>query len=603
MRLITLTIVALITSWSTAFAYTVETGFITFKQPNGVEFTGRQWGDAVEANSITDDGYAYIQEADAYYYYVELDDAGEFAATKYRVGIDDPKERGIPKGLNRSAERKAQISAARDRLKYGDRAVAGKAAAVLVAPPDEVTFALILVEFSDVKGGTLGKEPNYTCSDYNTMFFGTSYDNTDHPDGETVYGSIAAYWDQMEGNGNTVDITSSAVNGGPAGGVRNTCDGSDHPDWITLSGTKKSYHLGTKSAFISAAQTAAAPINTTESNTYKVVIIYAGNLYDKNFPGGCGNGGNDPDVTGCGLTAFTNGLGGDLYTFSELRDNNHATNERNCDDGVTPSPPYDCQQEMRFVHIGSHVHEVGHSFGLDHPHDGGGSGDVYFWSLMQSGDKGGPRIGSSPITLTPEEMIELEFATFTPITGRIDDLVVDAGTYYQFDYGTAGRFIIEHRNSGGSFNNYLWDDAWTGKGLLFWYTDEDGGNETDNQCLIAADGNPKFDNTMANDVFPGPLNKTSITDNTAVEVSNEATGITNGTNTRVALVNIQTVGSTTEVDVFDQNHYTDTPTATVIDDAETRKARINVTWQTTPSALVTTSIGVRRPTPIPILSR
>ena len=40
-----------------------------------------------------------------------------------------------------------------------------------------------------------------------------------------------------------------------------------------------------------------------------------------------------------------------------------------------------------------------------------------------------------------------------------------------------------------------------------------------------------------------------------VEVSNEATGITNGTDTRVALVNIQAVVDSTEVDVFDQNHY------------------------------------------------
>ena len=184
-------------------------------------------------------------------------------------------------------------------------------------------------------------------------------------------------------------------------------------------------------------------------------------------------------------------------------------------------------------------------------------------------------------------MVDLGFASFTTISGRRDGLTVEAGDYYKVDYGGSGdHFIFEHRESGGSFNNYLWKDSWTGSGLLLWYTDHDtGDSDTKNQSLIAADGDPDHHEDMAADVFPGPGNVDDINDDTDPE-PNDATGISSSATTNFALANIDSLNATqTRLDIFD-NHYTDTPTATVIDDAETRKTKINVTWQTTPSASV-----------------
>jgi len=178
-----------------------------------------------------------------------------------------------------------------------------------------------------------------------------------------------------------------------------------------------------------------------------------------------------------------------------------------------------------FPHIGSHVHEIGHLFGLRHPHDGAPSTpDVYFWSPIQSDDKNGGDIGSSPIALTPEEMKDLGFASFTTLSGRRDGLTISAGNYYQIDY-SPGHFVIEHRNGGGNFNNYLWKDAWSGSGLLLWFTDVNAtGPDTQNQCLVAADGNPRHDQNMFGDLFPGTGNVTAINDDTSPE-PNDATGI------------------------------------------------------------------------------
>jgi len=129
-----------------------------------------RWGDELVANARTEDGFSFVQDRDRYYYYAKLDDYGEFTASDFKVGIDDPVANGIVRGLERSPERKAQIQAARERFESGDADVAGKLVAIQTAPPANVTIGIILVEFSDIKGSS-----SYNESDFEDMFFSTSY--------------------------------------------------------------------------------------------------------------------------------------------------------------------------------------------------------------------------------------------------------------------------------------------------------------------------------------------------------------------------------------------------------------------------------------------
>ena len=84
-------------------------------QPDGTTFVYHAWGDEFGGNRETADGYVFVYGSDGWYYYAELDARGEYEASPYRVGIDDPAEIGIPKHLRtqRSAVRQAEIDAVR----------------------------------------------------------------------------------------------------------------------------------------------------------------------------------------------------------------------------------------------------------------------------------------------------------------------------------------------------------------------------------------------------------------------------------------------------------------------------------------------------------
>ncbi len=84
-----------------------DTGSITFKQPNEVEFTARSWGDKFFHFMETQDGYRIVQDFDGWYYYAILDEHGEFAPSDKYVGIDNPLTESYK--LDRSPQQKAEI--------------------------------------------------------------------------------------------------------------------------------------------------------------------------------------------------------------------------------------------------------------------------------------------------------------------------------------------------------------------------------------------------------------------------------------------------------------------------------------------------------------
>jgi hypothetical protein len=67
-----------------------DSGWREFKQPNGVTFTARAWGDEFAGWVETQDGYRIVPGADGYYYYAILSANGDFVPSNSKVGLDTP---------------------------------------------------------------------------------------------------------------------------------------------------------------------------------------------------------------------------------------------------------------------------------------------------------------------------------------------------------------------------------------------------------------------------------------------------------------------------------------------------------------------------------
>lgn len=74
---IAVTVLLLLSGNSNLLAAPFDTGMITLKQPNGVEFIGRMWGDEFIWWAETEDGYRFIETGDGWYYFAALDQNGE----------------------------------------------------------------------------------------------------------------------------------------------------------------------------------------------------------------------------------------------------------------------------------------------------------------------------------------------------------------------------------------------------------------------------------------------------------------------------------------------------------------------------------------------
>ena len=71
----------------------MDTGFIECKQPNGITFTARQYGDVFENWMETKDGYQIIiNYNDGYNYYARLGKDGDFVPSSSKAVIDKPIE-------------------------------------------------------------------------------------------------------------------------------------------------------------------------------------------------------------------------------------------------------------------------------------------------------------------------------------------------------------------------------------------------------------------------------------------------------------------------------------------------------------------------------
>ena len=274
----------LVCSLGTAWAINVELGTKDLVQPDGTRFSVREYMDEYGHYLVAERGFVVQDATTGYYYYARYDSTGHATPSTLRVGRDDAS--GDVAQL--AFENHQTLSKMARRLRGGGAVGAAVTRSATSLPE---SLLVILVEFSDVKhqnnqdwpiDGLAGQikdldgDPNtedyheYHVSHFEAMLFG-GYTGTS-PDGDTVYGSMRQYWEDMSRGQYT-------LKGRVVNQVRE--DDTDIPIWVKLKRKKSYYHNGTHQGFKNAAMAAARQqgINTTTSATRKICIIYAGNVY------------------------------------------------------------------------------------------------------------------------------------------------------------------------------------------------------------------------------------------------------------------------------------------------------------------------------------
>ncbi|MBA4313215.1 MAG: hypothetical protein C0417_11360 [Chlorobiaceae bacterium] len=402
-----------------------DTDFVTWHQPNGVTFIARLWGDEFFSWFETQDGYRIYRSADGWYYYAKLDAIGEYTASTSRVGIEPPLASSYK--LERSASRIAQIN---QRIYEFNHAYQSNTLpkrqtpdGLMSAIPETLKLGVILVEFQD----TLHYNPNvypriggYLKSDFENELFSQNYwyapaeslqqyPNSPHPEGDRVYGSMRDYYYQMS-RGNFI-LKGQVVNPvNPQTGV---------PKWIKLNNTRAYYH-GTVHDVLAheAIQKAldSGYISNTpgQSNYYdKKTVIYAG--------AGDSHG---------ALMVHAEAINGTYYQMPE-RHGLHIY-----------------QENVAFMHFGTHAHEFGHLIGFYDEYLGGAVGndcdctDLYDFDLMALGIYNGPQEkGECPATLNPYVRIQNNWIpTPTLVSNDLTNLKVT------YNYETPKLYIINPMN-------------------------------------------------------------------------------------------------------------------------------------------------------------
>ena len=193
-------------------------------QPDGTELEIHHYGDKKFVN-----GYVVVYGNGGWYYYAELDAQGEYEASPYKVGIDDPASNGIPKYLQRSAARQAAIDSVRIAHGYARdpnsrvQGMAGDPSHFVCTKDNKCKGYVVLVSFPEETDpgeefyNDYDQPYGYSWDLFNQFFNGgyetgvAAYKGTtalprramgqDERDADTeaVFGSVRAYFDEVYG--------------------------------------------------------------------------------------------------------------------------------------------------------------------------------------------------------------------------------------------------------------------------------------------------------------------------------------------------------------------------------------------------------------------
>lgn len=501
-----------------------DTGFIKWKQPNGMEFTARHWGDEFLNWMKTEDGYVIVDSPSGWFYYANLDKNGEYTATNFKVGIDKPP--AISKDLKRSSARINEIN--NERELFNNYLIEKREALINTKSVTNSTVKLgvVLIDFPTQQHNTSANSGyGYFKIDFENMIFsdnvwyhtedgsgGINY--TPHPDGDKVFGSLRDYYDEMSvgtyqivGKNNQPLIVNPADPNNP-----------DLPDWLILD-HEMSYYEGLGASYFMERifDEAVNEYGSTEMNSYDAIcFIYGGavrttgNFYPK---------------------AMYN-----KYCMGE-----HEYNS--------------------FAHIGTHAHEFAHIelYAHDEYEDGNSSSDPPvdpgFYSLMSYGMHNGPnRHASCPAPLSP--YYRMEQGWVNPITIIPDeiDYTIDYGhpypKFYKVNIPAFNEYFIIETKEGDGFDKYTPNPNGDNDrdGILIWHIDDD--NVYDFEEIEFADNESNLYNENYTDLFPNPITSIQNFNNSTLPSSK----LRNGTNSSISINNIELVGYLTghiEVDVLD----------------------------------------------------
>ena len=396
----------------TANAINEEYGYRELSQPDGSTFTVRVYSDELGLYMATTEGYVIQNPTDETYYYARYDEGGHATPTAMKVGGDHSMT-----DLTRlAAANSAALAKRARRSREGTEGSSGQGAARSVRSPSSRSnssmppnlpdsLIVILVEFSDVKHQNPIDWPmsslnngiddtvksdysEYTVAEFDSMLFGASYNGTS-PDGDTVYGSMREYWEDMSNGTYTLK-----------GRVANDVSGGI-PVWITLGETKAHYDDGNYNAFRLAARDSARAQQGIDISDIlmdeerKICIIYAGNMYINR---------SRIDPSPLHPRDF-----GNLYVMSERYSANN----------IKPVPRNSETNNAKFSHIGVHCHEFGHILGAadryDEPYN------YNRWGLMADG--GNARVaerGDSPTPMNPHSRAEFGWIIPTGVSGVME---------------------------------------------------------------------------------------------------------------------------------------------------------------------------------------
>jgi photosystem II stability/assembly factor-like uncharacterized protein len=422
----------------------MDTGFRKLKQPNGVEFIGRTYGDEFEHRSITSTEYIYVRDRETgWYYYAVLDAEGDYMASRARVGIDTPP---ASKKLERSEQCKAKKA-----KKRNDFNITLAAAEEQAGPlPNHPHIGILLVEFQNVPHGSSPNRPNgYTLNDFYNFFFpvGMYKAPMTSPDGQAVFGSVHDYYGQMSRG--IVSFTGEIIN-------EEDLEFPERPRWVTVP-YSKSYcdglgydplHFETTWPGVAIVAAENQIHEFDRSNYDKIVVLFA------ETPG---------DST---LWPATTAPGGKYYWMSE-------------------------QFGDMFAGIGIHCHELGHALFCFHDqYDNSpvnatekpqpGFESYEFFGIMANGDQNGPPESPYSAPAPVEPIFRVRKGWVKPITVQTGQSLPsimwtdnDSNPIYyrlftQFcgDSNESSRYyILENRQRTDPYDKYCSENE---EGILVW---------------------------------------------------------------------------------------------------------------------------------------